>query len=286
MSREYEGEAATSTCPLSFGLWLRHRCAAMTASEQDANPELMALSSRPSKKVCAFGSMTSYGCHYRVDMEEGTARHVTYDSGVAELQCLVPTQCSSDSGVLVELVRVGVLKNILVLNYGNLNIVLMVVSWVAKHTDSRPRLRRDGHGFWLANMSARPRDTTNPYLLPALASQVTPTSFILGACYGWGFSIFKVSLLSLSMHDLVPQVFFVEDKAMPGWFVVLKKEARGRRINSTELETGLGQELYRDDIQVLTNMHSPSGGRANEERGGQTDLRQNNRRRRRRDEDL
>ena len=72
----------------------------------------------------------------------------------------------------MDLVRVGVLKNILVLNYGNLNIVLMVVSWVAEHTDEQPRLHRDAHGFWLANMSARPRDTANPYLLPTLASQV------------------------------------------------------------------------------------------------------------------
>ena len=73
--------------------------------------------------------------------------------------------------------RVGVLKNILVLSYGNMNIVVMVVSWVAKHTDESPRLRRDSHGFWLANMAARPRDTTHPYLLPALASQVEYTPF-------------------------------------------------------------------------------------------------------------
>jgi hypothetical protein len=60
----------------------------------------------------------------------------------------------------------------MVVNYGNLSIVLMVVSWVAQHTDERPRLRRDPHGFWLANLSARPRDTSNPFILPALASQV------------------------------------------------------------------------------------------------------------------
>lgn len=116
--------------------------------------------------------MASYGSHYRVDTEEGTSRHATYDSGVAEIVCEKPDPSSSRTGVQVQLVRVGVLKNILVLNYANLNVVVMVVSWVKPHTEENPRLRRDDHGFWLTNLSATPRDTTNPYLLPALASQV------------------------------------------------------------------------------------------------------------------
>lgn len=151
----------------------------MTVAEQDERPELMALSLPPSRKVCAFSSMTSYGSHYRVDMEEGGPRHVTFDSGVAELESR--RHGGNSSSTQVQLVRVGVLKNILVMCYGNLSIVLMVVSWVAKHTDDRPRLRRDEHGFWLANMAARPRNMTNPYLLPALASQVKWPS-ILPSC--------------------------------------------------------------------------------------------------------
>lgn len=68
--------------------------------------------------------------------------------------------------------RVGILKDILEPNYGCMGIVLMVVSWVAKDTDLRPRMRRDGHGFWIANMAAQPRDSTDPYFIPALASQL------------------------------------------------------------------------------------------------------------------
>jgi hypothetical protein len=105
-------------------------------------------------------------------MDEVGGRHVTFDSGVAELEFRRDAHRSSNNAIEVQLLRVGILKNILVLNYGNLNIVLMVVSWVATHTDKRPRLRRDSHGFWLANMAARPHDTTHPYLLPALASHV------------------------------------------------------------------------------------------------------------------
>ena len=170
-NREYDIEAASRSTALSFGAWLRRRCAVLSALEQEEQPEVMALSLPPSRKACAFTSMSSYGSHYRVDMEEGTQRHVTYDSGIAELKHRIHGQSSSAAAAQVELARVGVLKNILVLNYGNVNMVFMVVSWVPKNTDERQTLRRDAHGFWLANMHARPRDTTNPYLLPALASQ-------------------------------------------------------------------------------------------------------------------
>ena len=148
----------------------------MSAEEQDERPELMALSVPPVRKVYAFSGMRSYRSYYRVDMEEEGPRHVTFDSGVAELETRRRGGGLASGTVQVQLVRVGVLKSILVLSYGNLNIVLMVVSWVAKHMEERPRLRRDSHGFWLANMAARPRDTRNPYLLPALASQVKNSS--------------------------------------------------------------------------------------------------------------
>lgn len=91
---------------------------------------------------------------------------------MAELRAITGGVNASQYGAAVELVRVGVLKDILVLCYGNLNIVLMVVSWVAKHTDVLPRLCRDAHNFWLANIAAVPRDLTAPYILPSLASQV------------------------------------------------------------------------------------------------------------------
>ena len=117
--------------------------------------------------------MTSFGSHYRVDLEEAWVQHVTFDSGVAELSTCSTRSGSSDNGVVVELVRVGILKDILVLTYGNLNLVLMVVSWVPKNTEQQPTMRRDVHGFWLVNLAAVPRDIANPYLLPALASQVT-----------------------------------------------------------------------------------------------------------------
>jgi hypothetical protein len=51
-----------------------------------------------------------------------------------------------------------------------------------------------------------------------------------------------------------PQVFFVADKGNPGWSVVLKKEARERRMSSMGEELSLGQEESSGDRDVFTLM--------------------------------
>lgn len=80
------------------------------------------------------------------------------------------------------------------------------------------------------------------------------------------------------------QVFFVDDKSMPGWCVVLKKEARGRRITSTEEEHGLGQEGHLDDFEALQETESNSGGVAGNIPRVEAQLPQRNGRRRNRHE--
>ena len=179
MDREYEREPATSRAILPFHTWLRSHCALLHSTDINIEEDLMALSRPPLRKSCSFRSMTSFGSHFRVELEESGVQHVTFDAGVAELSMRGQHSDVSDNGAVVELVRVGILKDIVVLTYGTLNLVLMVVSWVPKDTALRPTMRRDAHGFWLANMAALPRDTTNPYMLPALASQVLLYCLIL-----------------------------------------------------------------------------------------------------------
>ena len=140
----------------------------------------------PSRRVCSFRSMSAYGSHFRVEEEGGGPQHVTFDCGVAELESSNENDHCSGQGGLVKLVRVGILKDILVLKYINTNIVLMVVSWVAKDTEMQPRLRRDEHGFWLTNLAARPRCTKAPYILPSLASQVQTLNLLIDFnCFGF-----------------------------------------------------------------------------------------------------
>lgn len=172
--REYEQEVAASFTIMPFPMWLRTRVKMVPNTAGHIGEELRAMSCPPSRRACSFRSMTSFGSHYKVELEEAGVQHVTFDSRVVELENAAVRGDTSNNGVMVELVRVGILKDILVLNYAHLNIVLMVVSWVAKDTEQQPRLRRDAYGFWLANMAARPRDMAESYLLPALASQVHP----------------------------------------------------------------------------------------------------------------
>jgi hypothetical protein len=75
-------------------------------------------------------------------------------------------------------------------------------------------------------------------------------------------------------------VFFVQDKAMPGWSVVLKKETRSRRMNSTEDEHGLGQEGCSDDLQVIADMELQISGSRDNIGGDEAGFVQNSGRRR------
>ena len=61
-------------------------------------------------------------------------------------------------------------------------------------------------------------------------------------------------ILHFEHVDCHLQVFFVDDKAMPGWVVVMKKEARGRRIISTEMDHILGQEESQGDREALLHI--------------------------------
>ena len=264
--REYDSEQALSQRMEPFPRWLRAHCSNVGEGDDAHVEELRALACRPSRRVCSFRSMLSHGSHYRVEGEGGGATHVTYDCGVAELRERTRGGGLTAQSGVVEIVRVGTLRDILVFNYSNNNVVVMVVSWLTKDTELQPRLRRDAHGFWLANMAAMPRCSENPYILPSLASQV-----------GHRFSFFFFLVGSFEMCILIMwtsctnngdvQVFFVPDKANLGWSVVLQKEARGRRINSTEEDLCIGQEESCADRELFAGV----GTDTRRERGDEND---------------
>jgi hypothetical protein len=170
--RVHEREINDGLEVVAFPLWLRERCAGMAEGGGPEVSELIALSRGPSRRICSFRSMTSYGSHYRVEGDAHGENHVTFDCGVAELEARSDDGNCSSQGGIVHIKRVGTLKDILVVDYMTLNIVVMVVSWVAKHTEREPRLRRDSHGFWTINLDALPRCSDEPYILPFRASQV------------------------------------------------------------------------------------------------------------------
>ena len=85
MRREYSRKEAKNPSGIPFITWLRSRCACLAEEAGRDASELWAFSNGPSKRASSFQSMTSFDSHYRVDLEESTRQHVTFDSGVAEL---------------------------------------------------------------------------------------------------------------------------------------------------------------------------------------------------------
>jgi hypothetical protein len=74
------------------------------------------LCTRPSQKATRYTKMKAYGNHFKVQ-DESSSRMQTYDSGVASIFD-VPTEDARD----VSVNYVGVLKDILKLDYGLLQI--------------------------------------------------------------------------------------------------------------------------------------------------------------------
>ena len=57
------------------------RCGAFSAENGDGGEELKALALGPLRRACSFRSMTTFGSHYRVQLEEDGVAHVTFDFG-------------------------------------------------------------------------------------------------------------------------------------------------------------------------------------------------------------
>ena len=150
------------------------------------------LSKRPSQRATRYGRVLAFGNRFRVD-DDTTGHLVSYNSGVASLFQEV-SENSQESSVNY----VGVLKDILELDYGALTmkIILMRCEWI-KTQDNRgnPTYIRDDAGFLTVNFRHKLPRLADPFIFPSQATQV----------------------------------FFSDVIERPGWKVVLRKEARARR---------------------------------------------------------
>ena len=88
--------------------------------------------------------------------------HATFDFGIA---------LRSDEGE--NSIDVGILKQIVMMDYGELKPVLMKVSWV-KHTNQGERtIKKDRHGFWRCKLDEREHPTTKkPFIFLSHVAQV------------------------------------------------------------------------------------------------------------------
>ena len=114
-----------------------------------------------------------------------------------------PTHVAFDCGIatstpdsVTTAVDVGILKSILLISYGTLKCVVMKGKWIPPMYEGRRSVKKDKYGFWTVRYRARYGPNQNPYVFP----------------------------LSVS------QVFFMPDAVDAEWKVVLRADARSRRI--------------------------------------------------------
>lgn len=174
----------------------------------DPNEHDTVLLSNPPSMTCKrYKKMKAYGNHWRVNDETGQSMG-NFDSGVA---CFETNEYSSGAGKDY----VGLLEDILVLDYGDLNtpIILFSCQWKKRFGSHRNSTYiRDRDGFLVVNFKHNLPKQVDPFVFP---SQCT-------------------------------QVFFSDDDLRPAgsqWKVIMRKEARSRRTVEED-----------DDIFISTNV--------------------------------
>jgi hypothetical protein len=74
--------------------------------------------------------------------------------------------------VMGNLNYIGVLKEILVVDYACLPMVLFTCSWIPTNTQGNATIRQDEHGFWVVNLARRLPPMVEPYVFPTSMIQV------------------------------------------------------------------------------------------------------------------
>lgn len=156
----------------AFSIWLREHVLQLQATHGYVNPDLVCLSRPPHRFAMTFKRMVAYSAHYRVDANEGLAQYATQDSGIAQICAPTSALCRDQLGSCGVLERVGILKEIIVVSFYTMRVVLMRGSWVMPCIGGVPAVVQDRHGFWLAHLDGQPRDETSAFILPSFVTQV------------------------------------------------------------------------------------------------------------------
>ena len=152
--------------------------------------------------------MHAYGSLFRCQAGDTLPSHVTFDAGIARK--LSEQELGS--------VDIGILKDILMVDYGAFKPVVMKVAWVKQRDQGRSTIKKDRHGFWMAKLDCMDfGENHNQYVFP----------------------------------EHVSQVFFMDDQRDPTWKVVLSHEPRSKRETGEHDHTmfvGTGQRVDSDGI--------------------------------------
>lgn len=192
--RMWEEQRDNIDANLSFAQWIRDHADMDDIRNSELGLDIVMLARKPSQKCLRYEIIKAFGNHFRVQNNE-TDGLKTYDSGVAT----VADAPLLDARDVSSINYVGVLKDILKLNYGPVQspIILLRCEWIKKvdRQNNPTTYIWDDSGFLMVNFKHKLPKLEDPFIFPSQATQV----------------------------------FFSEDRRKPGWKVVLRKDPRARR---------------------------------------------------------
>ncbi len=141
------------------------------AAKARADEDVVWLSRPPICKACTYESMWAYGNHYRVDPKIGPL-HMTFDFGVVCIFKQASRNSTKDQNMVMENLNYVVFKEILVMDYLNLRLVLFKCSLIPTNTWGNATICQDEHGFWLVNFAHQFPPMAEPHVFLVIVSQV------------------------------------------------------------------------------------------------------------------
>jgi hypothetical protein len=104
--------------------------------------------------------------------------HATYDSEATSILKQSSWCFTQDRNIVVEnLHYVSVLKKIIIVSYGGLQLVLMKCLWIPINTRGNAIVRQDEYGFWVMNHCWKIMAHVEPYVFPSIISHVSPCCY-------------------------------------------------------------------------------------------------------------
>ncbi len=136
--------------------------------------DVMQLSIKPQMIASRYAKVMAYDNHYRVTINNEATTMTTYDFKVASI--FQQPHATNEGVTLGSIQYVGVLKDIILLNYGPMSqpMVLFKCDWCTHGSDKwgNPTYRRDEDGFLLANFHNLKVEVTKPFVFPSQVQQV------------------------------------------------------------------------------------------------------------------
>jgi hypothetical protein len=132
------------------------------------------LSMEPQITVSRYAKVKVYNNHYRVTTNNETTTMATYDFGVASI--FQQPHATNGGMTFGSIQYVGVLKDIILLNYGLVfqPMVLFKCDWVTPGSDrwGNPTYGWDENGYLLANFRNLKVEVIEPFVFPSQVQQM------------------------------------------------------------------------------------------------------------------